>query len=60
MLAKTNLLCYFEAKVGVTACYVGNGVLVCPQLKMTLYELLNGRKPNIPIFEHLGVDATFY
>ena len=37
----------FWADPVTTACYVMNRVLIRPILKKTLYELLNGRKPNV-------------
>jgi len=37
----------FWADAVSTACYVMNRVLIIPILKKTLYELLNGGKPNI-------------
>ena len=47
MLSESPLPKYFWADVVSTTCYVMNRVLIIPILKKTLYELFNGRKPNI-------------
>ena len=43
---------YFWAEAINTSCYIMNRALIRPILKKTLYELYNGRKPNI---SHLHV-----
>ena len=52
MLSESSLPKYFWADVVNTSCYVMNRVLIRQILKKTLYELFNGRKPNI---NHLRV-----
>ena len=50
--SESSLPKYFCADVVSTSYYVMNKVLIRPILKKTLYELFNGRKPNI---SHLRV-----
>ena len=52
MLSESSLPKYFWANAMSISCYMLNRVLIRPSLKKTLYELFNGRKPNI---SHLKV-----
>ena len=44
---ESNVPKYFWADAVSTVCYVLNRMLIRLILKLTPYELLNGRKPNV-------------
>ena len=59
MLSEYNVSDSFWAEAINTACYCSNRLYCHQQLEKTPYELLNGRKPNIPYFRVFGCNAIF-
>jgi hypothetical protein len=54
MLSEYNVSHSFWAEAINMACYYSNQLCYHPMMEKTPYELLNGRKPNIPYFRVFG------